>query len=102
MKSFLKLQLSVLIVTRKDEAAIEALTRTVSKEFERYAKMNKNVPDEALKTALESNNAGALADTVAGHLAIRVDQKQELLETLDVGERLEAIYGLMQGEDVCA
>lgn len=89
---------NVLEVTRNDEAAIEALTRTVSKEFERYAKMNKNVPDEALATALESDNAGALADTVAGHIAIRVDQKQELLETLDIGERLEAIYGLMQGE----
>ena len=47
---------------------------------------------------MESDNGDALADTVAGHLAIRVDQKQELLETLDLGERLEAIYGLMQGE----
>jgi len=88
----------ILDVTRNDEAAIEALTRTVSKEFERYAKMNKNVPEEALTAALESDNADALADTVAGHLAIRVDQKQELLEMLDLGERLEAIYGLMQGE----
>ena len=97
-EEFFEASADVLEVTRKDEAAIEALTRTVSKEFERYAKMKKNVPDEALTTALESDNAGALADTVAGHLAIRVDQKQELLETLDVGERLEAIYGLMQGE----
>jgi ATP-dependent Lon protease len=88
----------VVEVTHNDPDAIEALTRTVSKEFERYAKMNKNVPEEALTAALESDNGDALADTVAGHLAIRVDQKQELLETLDLGERLEAIYGLMQGE----
>jgi ATP-dependent Lon protease len=88
----------VLEVTHSDPDTIEALTRTVSKEFERYAKMNKNVPEEALAAALESDNGDALADTVAGHLAIRVDQKQELLETLDLGERLEAIYGLMQGE----
>ena len=88
----------VLEVTHNDPDTIEALTRTVSKEFERYAKMNKNVPEEALAAALESDNGDALADTVAGHLAIRVDQKQELLETLDLGERLEAIYGLMQGE----
>ena len=97
-EDFFEASADILEVTRNDEAAIEALTRTVSKEFERYAKMNKNVPDEALATALESDNAGALADTVAGHLAIRVDQKQELLETLDIGERLEEISGLMQGE----
>ena len=88
----------VLEITHNDPDAIEALTRTVSKEFERYAKMNKNVPEEALAAALESDNGDTLADTVAGHLAIRVDQTQELLETLDLGERLEAIYGLMQGE----
>tara|TARA_R110002096_G_scaffold2150_1_gene11386 strand:+ start:3686 stop:6088 length:2403 start_codon:yes stop_codon:yes gene_type:complete len=88
----------VLNVTHNDPDAIEALTRSVSKEFERYGKMNKNVPEEALTAALESDNGDALADTVAGHLAVRVDQKQELLETLDLGERLEAIYGLMQGE----
>ena len=95
---FFEATAEVLEVTRKDPDTIEALTRTVSKEFERYAKMNKNVPEEALTAALESDNGDALADTVAGHLAIRVDQKQELLETLDLGERLEAIYGLMQGE----
>jgi ATP-dependent Lon protease len=97
-EDFFEASATILEETRQDEETIEALTRTVSKEFERYAKMNKNVPEEALTAALESESANHLADTVAGHLAIRVDQKQELLEMLDIGERLEAIYGLMQGE----
>ena len=42
--------------------------------------------------------AGKLADTVAGHLGVKLEEKQKLLEEADVGERLEAIYGLMQGE----
>lgn len=81
-----------------DAETVEALTRSVSTEFERYAKLNKNVPEEALAAVAETEGAQKLADTIAGHLNIRVDQKQDLLETLDLAERLEAIYGMMQGE----
>ncbi|SFR17265.1 endopeptidase La [Poseidonocella sedimentorum] len=81
-----------------DQATIEALVRTVSDEFERYAKVKKNVPEEALSAVSESKEADKLADLVAGHLGIEVAQKQELLETLSVSERLEKVYGLMQGE----
>jgi len=87
-----------LVETENDPDAIEALSRSVSKEFERYAKLNKSIPEEALSAVAKSDGAEKLADTVAGHLSIRVDQKQELLETLDLSERLEKIYGLMQGE----
>ena len=58
----------------------------------------KNVPDEALTAVSETSEAAKLADLVAGHLGIEVDQKQDLLETLSVSERLEKVYGLMQGE----
>ncbi|SFA78212.1 ATP-dependent proteinase. Serine peptidase. MEROPS family S16 [Poseidonocella pacifica] len=81
-----------------DQATIEALVRTVADEFERYAKIKKNVPEEALAAVAESHEPAKLADLVAGHLGIEVDQKQELLETLSVSERLEKVYGLMQGE----
>ncbi|KCV83255.1 ATP-dependent protease La [Actibacterium atlanticum] len=84
--------------TPGDEDTLEALIRSVSKEFERYAKVKKNIPEEALATISETREAAKLADLVAGHLGIEVDQKQELLETLPVAERLEKIYGLMQGE----
>ncbi|WP_372610057.1 endopeptidase La [Aquicoccus sp.] len=81
-----------------DTATLTALQRTVANEFERYAKIRKNIPEEALAAVSEAEDAAKLADLVAGHLGIEVGQKQELLETLSVSERLEKIYGLMQGE----
>jgi len=84
--------------TLGDEATVEALVRSVGSEFERYAKIKKNVPEEALSAVADAVESDKLSDLVAGHLGIEVDQKQELLETLSVAERLEKIYGLMQGE----
>ena len=81
-----------------DQASIDALQRTVGQEFERYAKVKKNIPEEALAAVSETDEPAKLADLVAGHLGIEVDQKQDLLETLSVSERLEKVYGLMQGE----
>ncbi|WP_323783296.1 endopeptidase La [Thalassovita sp.] len=81
-----------------DAATIEALLRTVGGEFERYAKVKKNIPEEALVTVSETSEPAKLADLVSGHLGIEVEQKQDLLETLSVSERLEKVYGLMQGE----
>ena len=81
-----------------DEATIEALTRSVGQEFERYAKVKKNIPEEALASVAETDAPDKLADLVGGHLGVEVHQKQELLETLSVAERLEKVYGLMQGE----
>ncbi|MBS0124316.1 endopeptidase La [Thetidibacter halocola] len=81
-----------------DEDAIKALIRTVGEEFERYAKIKKNIPEEALAAVGEAQDSAKLADLVAGHLGIEVAQKQELLETLSISDRLEKIYGLMQGE----
>jgi ATP-dependent Lon protease len=81
-----------------DVTTTEALVRTVGDEFERYAKVRKNIPEEALSAVGETAEPAKLADLVAGHLGIEVDRKQELLETLSVSERLEKVYGLMQGE----
>ena len=81
-----------------DEATVKALLRSVAEEFERYAKIKKNVPEEALAAVAETREADKLADLVSGHLGLEVAQKQDLLETLDVSERLEKVYGLMQGE----
>ncbi|KAA2316100.1 endopeptidase La [Puniceibacterium sp. HSS470] len=84
--------------TPGDLTITEALLRTVGQEFERYAKVKKNIPEEALSAVAQSDEPSRLADLVAGHLGIDVTQKQELLETLPVSERLEKVYGLMQGE----
>ena len=97
-ENFFQAKAKIILETcdKPDEA--EALRRSVCEDFERYGKLNKNVPDEAFSTILETEEADKLADTVAGHLGISVDKKQELLETFDVSERLEKIYSLMQGE----
>lgn len=81
-----------------NEEETEALIRSVATEFERYAKVKKNIPEEAMSAVGDTTEPAKLADLVAGHLGIEVAQKQELLETLSVSERLEKVYGLMQGE----
>ena len=81
-----------------DQASVDALVRAVADEFERYAKIRKNIPEEALGAVSETREPPRLADLVAGHLGVDVAQKQTLLETLGVAERLEKIYGHMQGE----
>ncbi|MBN2907050.1 MAG: LON peptidase substrate-binding domain-containing protein, partial [Rhodobacteraceae bacterium] len=81
-----------------DGATVEALLRSVGTDFERYAKVKKNIPEEALSAVADSREPARLADLVAGHLGIEVAQKQELLETLSTAERLEKVFGLMQGE----
>jgi ATP-dependent Lon protease len=97
-ENFFQARANIVVETcsKLDEA--EALRRSVAEDFERYAKLNKNVPEEAFSAIVETEEADKLADTVAGHLGISVEKKQELLETFDVAERLEKIYSLMQGE----
>jgi ATP-dependent Lon protease len=84
--------------TMGDPASVEALLRAVGEEFERYAKIKKNIPEEAMSAVSETREPARLADLVAGHLGVEVAQKQDLLETLSVAERLEKVYGQMQGE----
>ncbi|MEM9047401.1 MAG: endopeptidase La [Pseudomonadota bacterium] len=81
-----------------DMSAVEALMRTISAEFERYSKLNKNIPDETVANIADIDEPAKLADTVAGHLGVKLEEKQELLEISDVSDRLEKIYALMQGE----
>jgi ATP-dependent Lon protease len=81
-----------------DAQIVSALLRSVAEEFERYSKVKKNIAEEALAAVAETTEPAKLADLVAGHLGIEVAQKQDLLETLVVAERLEKVYGLMQGE----
>jgi len=95
---FFEARAEVLEETPGERATVEALLRSVAEEFEKYAKVKKNIPEEALSTVAETRDPAKLADLVSGHLGIEVGQKQDLLETLDVAERLEKVYGLMQGE----
>ena len=96
--SFFEARAELLTETPGEKNAVSAMVRSVGEEFERYAKIKKNIPEEALSAVADTREPNKLADLVAGHLGIEVAQKQNLLETLDVAERLEKIYGMMQGE----
>jgi ATP-dependent Lon protease len=97
-KDFFEAEATILNDTINKSEEIEALRRSVIDEFDRYAKLNKNIPEEALKAISEADNPSKLADTVAGHLSISVQKKQELLELIDLHKRLETIFSIMQGE----
>ncbi|MGI9396223.1 MAG: endopeptidase La, partial [Paracoccaceae bacterium] len=96
--SYFEAEAQLLEETHGDEDMVAALVRSVSSEFELYAKVKKNVPEEALSAIAETRNSSKLADLASGHLGVEVEQKQELLELLCVADRLEKVYGLMQGE----
>src|ERR1700687_1196976 len=81
-----------------DNQEIEALARTVVSQFEHHIKLNKNIPPEVLVSINQIEDSGKLADTVASHLALKIPEKQELLETELVSERLEKVFGYMEGE----
>ncbi len=75
-----------------------ALARTVVAQFEQYIKLNKKIPPEVLVSINQIDEPAKLADTVASHLALKIPEKQELLETEAVSERLEKVFGYMEGE----
>jgi ATP-dependent Lon protease len=81
-----------------DQAEVEALTRTVIGQFEQYIKLNRKIPPEVLVSINQIEDAAKLADTVASHLALKIPEKQELLETETVTQRLERIFGFMESE----
>ena len=96
--SFFEAQAVLLEEREGDADTVAALVRSVSSEFGHYAKVKKNVPEEALSAISETRSPSKLADLASGHLGVEVEQKQDLLETLVVSDRLEKVYGLMQGE----
>ncbi|MEM9098218.1 MAG: endopeptidase La [Pseudomonadota bacterium] len=81
-----------------DEETVEALTRSLLEQFERYVKLNKNVPEEALANIGDIEDPAKLADTIAGHLGVKLSERQKLLEEPGVATRLEKILQTIQGE----
>ena len=77
---------------------LEALARSVIGQFEQYIKLNKKIPPEVLVSINQIEDPSKLADTVASHLAVKISDKQELLELDSVAERLERAYSYMEAE----
>ena len=81
-----------------DGQELEALARSVVSQFEQYVKLNRKIPPEVLVTVNQIDDASKLADTIAQHLSLKISDKQELLEIVNVSERLERIAAMMGGE----
>jgi ATP-dependent Lon protease len=82
----------------EDGEEIRALMRTAVSQFDGYVKLNRKIPPEVQSNVSQIDDPVKLADTIAGHLNITLDEKQALLEILSVDKRLEAILGHMEGE----
>ncbi|MEO5703076.1 MAG: endopeptidase La [Gammaproteobacteria bacterium] len=81
-----------------DAREIEALTRSVLTHFDQYVKLNKKLPPEILSALASIDEPGRLADTVAAHMTLKLDEKQAILEMDDVRTRLEHLMGIMESE----
>jgi ATP-dependent Lon protease len=88
----------VVVDTSGDQVEAEALARSVLNEFEGYVKLNKKVSPEVVSVVQQIEDYAKLADTVASHLAVKIPDKQLILETPVVTERLEKVLGLMESE----
>jgi ATP-dependent Lon protease len=84
--------------TMGERVEAEALARSATTEFESYVKLNKKVPLEAVGVVQQIEDYAKLADTIASHLAVKVPDKQLILETPSVTERLEKVLGLIDSE----
>ena len=81
-----------------DEAEVEAMRRAIVQQFDQYVKLNKKIPPEILTSLAGIDDAGRLADTIAAHLPLKLEQKQVILEIFNVGKRYEHLLGQLEGE----
>ena len=81
-----------------ESVEVEALARSVVTEFESYVKLNKKVSPEVVAAVGQIDNYSRLADTITSHLAVKISDKQDVLEILDVAKRLEKVLSFMESE----
>ncbi len=81
-----------------DGHEVEGMRRAMLAQFDQYVKLNKKIPPEILTSLGGIDEAGRLADTIAAHLPLKLEQKQEVLEIFDVPKRLEHLLGLLETE----
>jgi len=97
-KEFFEVYAEVIVEDDTDDTEMEALSRSVVSQFEQYIKLNRKIPPEALVSVNQIDVHSKLADTVASHLALKIFEKQELLEISSVAARMERIISFMEGE----
>src|ERR1700728_355212 len=97
-EEYFEAEAEVIADSAGDQVEAEALARSVVNEFEGYVKLNKKVSPEVVGVVQQIEDYAKLADTVASHLAVKIPDKQLILETPVVTERLEKVLGLMESE----
>ena len=97
-EEYFEAEAEVIADSSGDQVEAEALARSVVNEFEGYVKLNKKVSPEVVGVVQQIEDYAKLADTVASHLAVKIPDKQLILETPIVTERLEKVLGLMESE----
>ncbi|MCA1953184.1 MAG: endopeptidase La [Hyphomicrobiales bacterium] len=97
-EAFLEAEVTVVAEDYGDKVETEALARSVTTEFEGYAKLNKKVSPDIVATVGQIEDYSKLADTIASHLAVKIADKQGVLEAFKVSKRLEKVLGLMESE----
>ncbi|MBL6595630.1 MAG: endopeptidase La [Candidatus Puniceispirillum sp.] len=97
-KGYLFVEAELVEQTGDRGADTAALGRATVQQFEQYIKLNKKIATEVLSAVEQVEDANKIADMIASHLAVKISEKQDLLETLDVHERLEKVFGFMESE----
>ncbi|MFE0753405.1 endopeptidase La [Inquilinus sp. NPDC058860] len=95
---FFQAQVEPLEEVTADPQEVEALGRAAVAQFEQYIKLNKKIPPEVLVSVNQIEDGAKLADTIAAHLSLKIPEKQQILEIASITERLEKVYGFMEGE----
>jgi len=90
---------SISEIPKIDEREMEVLTRTATTLFDQYVKLNKKVPPEVLTSLSSIDDPSRLADTMAAHMSLKLEEKQHVLEMAEVHKRLEHLMGLMEAEN---
>ena len=95
---YLQANVTDILDTSVKDDELNALASTVMSQFEQYVKLNNKIPPEVIVSINQIEDPSKMSDTIASHLALKIDQKQELLELETTVERLEKIYSFMEGE----
>jgi ATP-dependent Lon protease len=91
-------EITLIVQDDGDNNEVEAMRRSLFSQFDQYVKLNKKIPPEVLTSLSGIENASRLSDTIAAHLPLKLEQKQQILENFDVPSRLEQLLGLLETE----
>src|SRR3954463_16814810 len=97
-KANFEAEIEMIPTEEPDSNEVEAMRRTLLAQFDQYVKLNKKIPPEVLTSLSGIDGAGRLSDTIAAHLPLKLEQKQQILENFVVGHRLEQLLQLLETE----